>query len=1430
MGISSRFIRKFLASKPLVFGVWIAAFLPWVFWWGIHTNIGQKWLQAQADTYFQSMYPKASLVWQGLRLNPSVDLQIDSLELYSHSNRKLLSIKDLHLEWGLRKGIHLVVEQVYTEIDGTHWSDFTSQESTESSSIFSWSNPIQLLVPYSIQIPQIVLAQEGVKQGTVLFFMDGAISNSIQVADLYLGAQWSDYPLLELQSIASYEGTKLDIERINLSTQGGDFSLKGFLDFSTTKIETSGRIRIQKNGTQAWVEDLQLPSNNVSMQYNIAGDMSSLSVQGVLSAIGEVKVALDILPLEESWTVSLSPKDFDISALAPTMIEATVLNGLYRIEGQGFANDTLHANIDIKGEEEILWGEKIQKWNTSTSYENSAFDITTLDIDHSLGTIHTKGRLDLNEQKGDLDVNLGIDHMEDLGSYNIRARGKIGYNGSLSFLWGDHVAATVYGELTGDQLAYEDYFLQELASTVNVDYQSGIVSGEISLEAEGFDGAGITIREIRAQQQITADETEVVAGDIALLGVNVPDVMSLDDFLGEISIDGMQDIVFEGKLGSMTLFEKGVQYNRGDVSVRLQEQDFLASLSIFEQDESIVKLEVDGNFETGRIGLDTLYFHPTRDVEWKQEKRSSIQISEGSIQQASIHLVSKTGEIHFEQHRDRVSLGLLGLDINRLQILVEHIMGEPLIESAVKGQIFADIQWNQKQVEGSLDLSGLYFADYAKDIGLQTKIKGAWDHPSLEITMEGKKSLISLSASVPFTEDFQIDCSRFGTLYVQIPAQNIIESQEFLPILPKDDISIGGVMTMEESFCDPSIDLAVNSVVPLGHEKIVIEGKMKRVQKTLDIHTYVMRNYAPKVTLIGQVQGQYALFFQNLIMSGTVLSVEELIEDMDLRLQSIDFSVARLLKLMDIHGDIQGMLHASLAIGGNPTQPEVNGRFWLEEAFFGGVELQSPEMTIRTEQDYFFDGTVAFENGFATMVGVLPQDLDSVSLSIQSDSVPLRSILGVVPDTTQVQGTLAVNGSIDGPFDNLQHSLHLVVDNGRFSYVPLNISISELQIDTSLESDQVVISSCTMNNSSLRNKEKGSAVLRGTLLKEGMKLRSGSLQLNLNKFWFMDRSDQSYRFTGDLLAKYLPKGVFDLSGSVLLNQGKILLDSGFFSDESTLSISPKIKVFRPEVEFERTVDVEESTSSIEISNIDVDLNQQLYLTAEFPLLDDYNKQLAVLSTAYVDGIFDGEVKLSMDEESLSMEGQVYALRGDLKAMGAMFAISNANLSFLGRDYYNPIMDIQAMRTIDNYEVVTSLSGSVAVPQLSFSSTSSESLSQTDIISLILFGRVASELGDNNPLLSSVMTSLSGSMNQLMGASLVDRFSWDPSSQQIEIGMSLSEKLYLSITQVYQGQNQDIQSQTIIGLEFFILKRMYMEMQSNPSTGSLSGYVFHRWRY
>ena len=134
-------------------------------------------------------------------------------------------------------------------------------------------------------------------------------------------------------------------------------------------------------------------------------------------------------------------------------------------------------------------------------------------------------------------------------------------------------------------------------------------------------------------------------------------VFSLENFLGELSVDGMKDVVFEGKMGSMTLFEKGAKYDRGRVFLGLQGQKFLSSLSIFTQEEPILNLEADGDLEAGIIGLDVFDFHPMTGVDWKQKKRTTLELSEEGIQQADIHLVSKVGEVHFEQRQERVSLG-----------------------------------------------------------------------------------------------------------------------------------------------------------------------------------------------------------------------------------------------------------------------------------------------------------------------------------------------------------------------------------------------------------------------------------------------------------------------------------------------------------------------------------------------------------------------------------------------------------------------------------------------------------------------------------------------------------------------------------------------------------------------------------------------------
>ena len=1429
MGISSRFIRKFLAHKFFVFGAWCIALLPWALWWGLHTTTGQDLFIRQVNTYINTLYPNTSLVWTGVALNPSRDVHISSLSLYGSTQQELFSVDNFHMEWGIKKGIVLDIDSINVEIDSSLWEEFSAQEESSSSDVFSWDYSLGSEIPFSFRFPNIILKKQEEEMGNLQYTMSGSLSNSIDIDDLYVGLQWNEIPEIELRGALSYIGTNVKIEGMDISTKGGDFFIEGFVDASTTDIKMQGRVRLEEKGLSPWINK-DIPGTSLSMQYSLSGDSQKATLTGEIEGEGALGVAFEVRPLEQRWDISLHPKSFLLSALAPSMMEKTIVNGTYRLYGNGFSMDRLSTNIDIHGEKEVLWGQSIPKWSTESRYQSSRLDIANLTVEHALGNVEAGGMLDIGSEQGEVKLKVVMSNMEELLEYGVRARGEISYEGGVELIWKDGITAITRGVLSGRNLVYEEYQLRELMSDIDIDYQGGNIEGDVSVEAFGFDGAGLTIDELVANQHMYVGENQEIKGDISLYGLRIPGTVLVEKIQGSNAIDGQEDISFEGVLENMTLFEKGATYDKGVLIAQLQGDGLHSSLTIFEQDESILDVAVLGDQKKGVWKLERFRFHPLKGMEWKQETPSTLELRDGSVHKGSVHLTSKAGELHVDLVRDRGTLGLLGVDAAQMQDIATHILGEDLLGADVQGQIFADIQWNQMQLEGTIDVVELMYAEYAQGLSIKTSIHGEWEKPTIHVHLEGKTPLMDIETSIPLNSTYGLDCSRFGSLRVQVPAQNLLSSQEVIPILPQKDISFGGILTAEKSLCNPSLELAMNGVVPLGEEKILLEGTVTRKSNNLEVHTYVLRDYAPKLTLIGDVQGDYNTLFDELVESGTLLEWDRIVENMDLRLNSIDFSLARLLRLMDIDGNVKGMLHASIAIGGHPQKPDVEGRIWLEEAFMGGVELQSPELSIRADEEYWVEGSVAFQEGFATLAGVIPREMDSISLTMNSDAIPLKAVLGIVPDTNQVQGSLSVNGNVQGPFDALTHSIRVQIDEGSVSYLPLNISISDMELDTLLDTDQILISSCSMNSGSLRSKEKGKASLQGTLRKEGMSLRSGNLQLNLDQFWLMDRSDQSYRFTGDLLARYMSKGVFDVSGSILLNHGKILLDSGFFSDESTLSISPKIQVYRPDAQFSSVVETLDEGYGFEISKIDIDLNQQLYLTAEFPLLDDYNKQLSVLSTAYVDGIFDGDITLSMDEESISMEGNVYALRGDLKAMGAMFAISNANLSFFGRDYYNPIMDIQAVRTIDNYEVVTTLTGSVASPQIAFSSTSSDPLSQTDIISLILFGRVSSELGDNNPLLSSVMTSLSGSMNQLIGSSLVDRFSWDPSSQQIEIGMSLSEKLYLSITQVYQGENQDIQSQTMIGLEFFILKRMYMELQSNPSTGSLSGYVFQRWRY
>ena len=69
----------------------------------------------------------------------------------------------------------------------------------------------------------------------------------------------------------------------------------------------SRRIRMEKNGMAPWIEEMKLPAEDVSMEYTIAGSIDRLSLEGMLSAVGDLQLTLDMEPSKETWSMVLFP-------------------------------------------------------------------------------------------------------------------------------------------------------------------------------------------------------------------------------------------------------------------------------------------------------------------------------------------------------------------------------------------------------------------------------------------------------------------------------------------------------------------------------------------------------------------------------------------------------------------------------------------------------------------------------------------------------------------------------------------------------------------------------------------------------------------------------------------------------------------------------------------------------------------------------------------------------------------------------------------------------------------------------------------------------------------------------------------------------------------------------------------------------------------
>ena len=220
------------------------------------------------------------------------------------------------------------------------------------------------------------------------------------------------------------------------------------------------------------------------------------------------------------------------------------------------------------------------------------------------------------------------------------------------------------------------------------------------------------------------------------------------------------------------------------------------------------------------------------------------------------------------------------------------------------------------------------------------------------------------------------------------------------------------------------------------------------------------------------------------------------------------------------------------------------------------------------------------------------------------------------------------------------------------------------------------------------------------------------------------------------------------------------------------------------------------------------ISQPILAEVRNPFLDNLrlNVQLAVprntwLRSNAMNVEMGGDLLVRYDRNAgdLVLIGELQALRGTYLVLGRTFEVDEGTISFIGRPGVNPSLNIIATSRIrpregDAVVITTTVEGTLVQPRVTLSSEGGE-LSQSDLISYLVFNRAAGELGSNQGALvggralALLLNQAGASFASNVGLDYVSLSSGSGSlesvgdqllSTQLELGRYLSDDVFVVV--------------------------------------------------
>ena len=522
--------------------------------------------------------------------------------------------------------------------------------------------------------------------------------------------------------------------------------------------------------------------------------------------------------------------------------------------------------------------------------------------------------------------------------------------------------------------------------------------------------------------------------------------------------------------------------------------------------------------------------------------------------------------------------------------------------------------------------------------------------------------------------------------------------------------------------------------------------------------------------------------------------------------------------------EMSGLVDADLTIRGTLEQPRVDASMqatalrWRQQGL-GEIEARiSMAGSVLTGSARWLDQHQAL----LTLEGRLDTGAsNTIDVEVLAPDLDLSVLQPLSQEILHSDGRLRLDLALSGTLNHPQARGSLELRDGELQLAALGEVYTGIQSRLGFSGTRMVIEQFKVNSHT------GVAELNGWMETAGLSLGQLDLKLSTDNFTVLDTPAYSAVVSSDIALRG--------SGEDLMVSGEVEVVRARLRYESLPSTGP------PGVEpWELTV---EGVFGAGPPDAAAGIGQQSTLLSapNLPFLRT-DIQVSMPGNSWVQGggtavEIGGDVRVTKaHERPFIVVGEVNTLRGFATFFGKKFIVEKGRITFTGSEEIDPILDVEASHQVSEYTAYVGITGNISEPVISFRST--PELEESDIISLLVFGRTFDQLS------SSEQSSVGNQTMRMAGrlaAGVLERhvgevlgldtiavgLGGDTTSTSLGAGRYVTQDLFLFYERTFRDPRQGNRSGNTVGIE----KRLN-ERQTLKATGSDLGEtaVDWLWRY